>query len=287
MARTSKRRTGGKRSLGVVVLGLILLAVAFILPPEQREPIVDLARSLLQGTESPKGTDPPRSNGPQGTVTLAEGIPGSFETSKRLLYEEVHPDHRETFYCGCPYDSDRDIDLKRCGVTPRRSRARAERVEAEHVMPAYAIGMSLGCWEKDVCTDSDGKAFGGRECCYEKDDVFRAAHNDLHNLQPAVGEVNGDRSNMPFGEVTGEPREYGKCDMEVDTERDVVEPPPERRGDIARTYLYMASTYGLVLSSAERKQYERWSQEDPPDAWERKRNTRIAEIQGRANPFIK
>lgn len=33
---------------------------------------------------------------------------------------------------------------------------------------------------------------------------------DLHNLTPAVGELNGDRSNLPYGIVKGEPREYGE-----------------------------------------------------------------------------
>ncbi len=37
----------------------------------------------------------------------------------------------------------------------------------------------------------------------------------LHNLAPSVGELNGDRSNHPYGIVEDEPREYGACDFEV------------------------------------------------------------------------
>ncbi|MBK8327588.1 MAG: endonuclease [Moraxellaceae bacterium] len=41
----------------------------------------------------------------------------------------------------------------------------------------------------------------GRQCCESQDPVFETAHNDLHNLFPAIGEVNGDRSNYNWGMV--------------------------------------------------------------------------------------
>ena len=92
--------------------------------------------------------------------------------------------------------------------------------------------------------------------------------SDLHNLVPAVGELNGDRSNLPFSMIEGEPREYGACDFEVNLAADRVEPRPEVRGNIARTYFYMSSTYGLPISE------------------ERERNRRITAIQGNVNPFV-
>ena len=39
--------------------------------------------------------------------------------------------------------------------------------------------------------------------------------SDLHNLFPSIGEVNGDRSNYIFGEIPGESRVYGQCDIEI------------------------------------------------------------------------
>ena len=42
----------------------------------------------------------------------------------------------------------------------------------------------------------------------------------------------------------------------------------------------------LVFDDAHRALFDRWDTEDPPDAWERERNRRIAERQGNANPFI-
>ena len=64
---------------------------------------------------------------------------------------------------------------------------------------------------------------------------------DLYNLQPAIGEVNGLRSNYQIGEIDGEVREFGKCDVEIKNKK--VEPAPKIRGDIARTYLYMEYAY--------------------------------------------
>ena len=50
---------------------------------------------------------------------------------------------------------------------------------------------------------SDGTPFKGRKCCTKSgvDPAFMAAYTDPHNLFPAGGEVNGDRSAYPFGRV--------------------------------------------------------------------------------------
>lgn len=78
---------------------------------------------------------------------------------------------------------------------------------------------------------SDGTGYAGRKCCTRRgvDPAFMEAHNDLHNLLPAGGELNGDRSNHPFGAVDEEPRAYGECDFEVGGRPKVAEPPTSAR----------------------------------------------------------
>ena len=110
---------------------------------------------------------------------------------------------------------------------------------------------------------------------------------DLHNLTPAVGELNGDRSNTPYGIVEGEPRLYGECNFEIGGKPRVTEPREEVRGDAARIWLYMADTYKIKLSDTQRKMFEEWSAADPVDDWERLRDTRIWAAQGNRNPFVK
>ena len=109
---------------------------------------------------------------------------------------------------------------------------------------------------------------------------------DLHNLVPAVGEINGDRSNYRFGTISGKRRRYGACDFEVDFKGRVAEPRPEIRGDIARIYFYMAATYGIRLSRRQRRLFEAWGRQDPVDAGELERERRIGEIGGAGNLFV-
>ena len=163
-------------------------------------------------------------------------------------------------------------------------------IEAEHIFPAAQFGHFRPCWRSPrdfpECVKSDGKTLSGRQCCERVDPVFNAAHNDLFNLVPAVGEVNGQRSDYNWGMIPSEKREFGTCNMEVDSSIRRVEPPESVQGDIARTMLYMADTYGFNLSRQDEQLFTAWSRQDPPDAWEIERNRRIKAIQGRGNRFV-
>ena len=90
---------------------------------------------------------------------------------------------------------------------------------------------------------------------------------DLYNLQPAIGEVNGLRSNYQIGEIEGEVREFGKCDIEIKNKK--VEPAPKIRGDIARTYLYMKNAYPkyVIFNQNLKILIKKWDETDPVDEW--------------------
>ena len=109
----------------------------------------------------------------------------------------------------------------------------------------------------------------------------------MHNLVPAIGEVNGLRSNYPYRFIVGEKREFGTCDMEI--ENKTAEPPVEVRGNIARIYFYMNSAYpGMGIINDENEcLFKTWDQEDPVDAWECERQGRIEALQGNKNPYVK
>jgi len=109
---------------------------------------------------------------------------------------------------------------------------------------------------------------------------------DLHNLVPAIGEANGDRSNYSFAMLEGEPRAYGSCDFEVNFKARKAEPAPEVRGNIARTYFYMRDQYGLKISKKQTQLFHAWSKLDPVDDWEVIKNKRITEVQGNTNPYV-
>lgn len=213
--------------------------------------------------------------------------PKTFSTTKKVLYNDVYNGHKKTFYCGCKFTSTNKVYLGTCNAEPRKNVSRAKRLEAEHVFPASHFGQHRQCWQQKLCTDSKGNKYGGRKCCNKIDPVFKTAHNDLHNLFPVIGEINGDRSNYNWGMIPGEKQSYGQCDIEVDSSIRRAEPPDNVKGNVARVYLYMSETYGIRLSDQSKQLYQAWNKLDPVDSWEEERNKRIKEAQGNTNRFIK
>ena len=212
----------------------------------------------------------------------------SFNKSKKLLLTKVYYDHRTTFYCGCTFNSKKKI-TSRNGYIPVKDNARAYRLEWEHAVPAHAFGQSFKEWRQGHpnCVNRKGKAFKGRSCAEKTNHLFRYMQADMYNLYPAVGEINGLRSNFSYAMIPGEPRRFGNCDMEIEERK--AEPPDHIRGDIARTYFYMNWAYPGhgIISRKNRKLFEAWDKSDPIDYWERERALRIRGIQGNNNPFIK
>lgn len=197
----------------------------------------------------------------------------SFEKAKELL-KEVYSGHNETFYCGCDYIQ-KDPDLASCGLTPRKNPNRADRIEIEHVVPAAELGGMRACWSS-----------GGRSECNKTDEFFVQMTSDLHNLVPAIGEVNGDRSNFKFGLIPGEERSYGACNFEIDFKHDIAEPSEDVMGNIARTYFYMRDRYGLRIEYDQLEMFNHWILIDPVDEWELERDKRIGQIQGNRNCYV-
>lgn len=220
------------------------------------------------------------------------------------LYVEHSP--KRDVYCGCPFSPDPGhglrVDLAACGYEAVHDPARAERIEWEHAVPAAKFGRTFAAWREgdDRCVDGHGKRFRGRSCARLASPEFARIEADLHNLFPAVGEVNGLRGDLPMGlldppEAGGKtPREspkqvirFGQCTSRV--EGAFFLPRSEVHGDVARAYKYMDASYPErhILDDAHRALMDAWDAEDPPDDWERERNRRIEELQGNANPFIR
>lgn len=207
----------------------------------------------------------------------------SFSKSKELA-KDIYTDNQITFYCGCNYQTKEKKLIPNwdsCDYFPRNEytksgkvNSRSLRIEWEHVMPAWFFGHGMKCWKN-----------GGRKAC-KKDNQFEKMEADLHNLVPAIGEINGDRSNFSFANIDGEKRVYGACDFEINFQNRVVEPREAIQGDIARIYFYMSETYNLSLTKKLKKMLNNWSKLDPVDQKELERNSKIFRIQGNSNPFV-
>jgi deoxyribonuclease-1 len=200
--------------------------------------------------------------------------PSSFHKAKKILYTQIYDNQGKTFYCGCNW-SKKKVDLASCDYKIRKNKKRALRTEAEHIVPAYYLAMLTPEGRKCWAEGTKLKGTSGRKYCLATNKKFKKAHNDLMNLVPAIGEINGDRSNYRFAMLQGEPRNYGSCDMEINRKAKKTEPPEHVRGDIARIYFYMRDKYGLQLSKQTTKLMQIWNKQDPMDKVERLRINRI------------
>ena len=60
----------------------------------------------------------------------------------------------------------------------------------------------------------------------------------MHNLQPSVGEVNGDRGNFMYSQWNGGEGQYGQCAAKVDFKEKSCRTTSAYASAIARTFLY-------------------------------------------------
>lgn len=220
------------------------------------------------------------------SLLFSFSLSSDFSKSKKTLLKKVYYDHKVTFYCNNPYyiDIENGKEVTRIykddsKYTPYRPitkkgklNVRAIRVEWEHIMPAENFGRQLKCW-KD----------GGRKNC-KKDEKFSTMEADMHNLVPAIGEINADRSNYRYN--WGDPTKYnyGKCPFEVDSKKVYV--GSEQRGFIARAYLYMADRYNIKLSEGQQILMDSWNSLYPPSDWELIRHNRIQQLTNTTNKYI-
>ena len=98
--------------------------------------------------------------------------------------------------------------------------------------------------------------------CYNREHSFpknwfasaSPMYTDLFHIYPTDGKVNGERSNYPYGTVSSPTytssngSKKGNCSYPGYTGT-VFEPIDEYKGDIARTYFYMATRYENLIAS--------------------------------------
>lgn len=211
-------------------------------------------------------------------------------TEAKKIARIVWSENRETFYCGCHYDRHGNIDYKSCSYLPVDKR-KSKRISWEHVVPASWYGKTLDCWTHGQCIKNNGKTYTGRDCCRKVDPKFREMEADLHNLVPAIRELNIQRQNYPYAELsalhkTCEANTQNCCHFYVDTKRQLAEPRDEVKGMAARITLYMAKKYNIPLDSNEKHLLNEWNVRFAPSRWERRWHQQVSAIQGDVNPFI-
>ena len=212
----------------------------------------------------------------------------SFNKAKRYLEKDVYYDHRVTFYCQAEFDAKKNVTLPD-GFMTEKHKNRAKRVEWEHVVAAENFGRAFVEWREGdpKCVNNKGQSFKGRRCAEKVNKTYRFMQADMYNLYPAIGSVNAARQNYNFQMLTHAQSDFGSCQVKIEGRR--VEPPERARGQIARSYFYMAYSYRPFFKMS-RQQYhlmKAWDKIYPVDAWECKRAKRIESIQKNENVFVK
>lgn len=159
-------------------------------------------------------------------------------------------------------------------------------LEWERVVPARYFGAQRACWVTGdtKCFKADGTPFAGRECCVLVDLRFRRMEADLHNLIPAVS-----KATSPSNKLVNIPDEapvHTSSGVDVGRTVRVLGEPDQTPGHVARIWLYMAETYSIKISTAERAMFEERTRAEPVDEWERLRNRRIEAVQGNSNGYV-
>lgn len=131
------------------------------------------------------------------------------------------------------------------------------------------------------------------------------AYKDLYNLMPCQSKINSTKSNYPMGTVASGDRGNGWTKVGYGTDGNKYwEPADPWKGDFARGYMYMATTYqNFTWSGAAALQilqqgtyptlqkwaytlFIKWAKADRPDALEIQRNEDVYKIQGNRNPYV-
>ena len=171
-------------------------------------------------------------------------------TLKKHFWGDLYKEGGTTFYCKKPFTKKNIL------------------ITSSHI---YSSG-----WVRDHL------ACGTPRQCRNENEQYRQITSDLHNIVPADARFELKRKNSRFG-IVGDEVEKEACDFRRSFQ--LLQPPEDIKGDIARAILYMHTSYQLPIMGRI-EDLKRWSQEDIPSEEEIERNKKINEIQGNENIYI-
>jgi len=217
----------------------------------------------------------------------ALSAPNNFGVAKTALKEKVYLKKSRTFYCDCEYQK-QTVKLKDCKLNTKHFKKRQTRLEWEHIVPVAAFGHSFKEYReyKTLCARKGKRALSPRKCASKLNPLFREMEGNVHNLVPAVGAINALRSHFSFKNL-GEKAEL-LCEKGMRLLDRKVEPPKNRKGDVARIYLYMNEKYPNrgIVSKANQSLFSGWNLIDPVDNDECLLHELKSKIQADSNPFV-
>lgn len=215
-------------------------------------------------------------------VVFAHSLPLMTPKSKKeteMTALVIYSASPYSFFCHTPFSSTGTIVTQDC---PNCLNSETK-IKWLQVVPPSFFAKDLTCFKEKLCANQKGKWYKGQSCCEKKSPIYKIMNRDLFNLvpeAPQIAKLRGRYKLIPLDiQTTG-------CALKLDKKSKTLYVNPALMGFISRTYLYMADTYSLDISDADRKEYLVWHKAYPPSEWEILRNAKIKAIQGNENLYI-
>ena len=167
------------------------------------------------------------------------------------FYVDARPSQATDIYCGLRFTVDPNNPDK-CPATW---------LSLKHAFPADWMADVFGCANRTECRQHPDAATKER---------FNHAEGDLHNLLPALKNLNSARGKRLFSDLPGrETREVTigtktfTCDFQL--EGNFVEPRRIAKGNLARGILYMCAEYDFPVDPNMLETLKRWNRSDRPN----------------------
>jgi len=225
-----------------------------------------------------------------------------FNNATKQLMNNIYKNNNiqnKTIYCQAKFKNKIILNFEQYTNNFNISR---KGLEWEHIVPAQNFGKNFIEWTYGD-TKCIEKNIYGRDCAKTINIQYQYMQSDLYNIYPAIGFINAKRSNFHFKD--GDTRitqvitfannlfnenksEFGKCSILIDKKEKTVIPPNYAKGIIARTYLYMDSTYRKYrLTTKQRNLFSKWNKAYPVTQEECHRAKLISKLQGNHNKIVK
>ena len=182
----------------------------------------------------------------------------NYNKARDVFWNKLYPKGNWTIYCGVRFNN-------------RKETVDGRKLSIEHVYPQSWVSKAMGCNSVSSCRKTNKK--------------FNYAVADLHNMYPALRNVNSSRGNSLLSIIEGESWKYKDCDFE--RIKGMTEPREIARGNLARSILYMSSEYNLPIPEEMISIVSEWDKNDPVSTHELRRNNIIYKLQSTKNKHIR
>ncbi len=182
-------------------------------------------------------------------VILSSSLYASNTLQQNL--QIISADHPLSFYCGCRFDDKQNIIGKRC---------------------PHKLDPSRVTWRSFLSVDAT-------QLLKPTKTRLNQIGLDMQAVQPLVSEQLVLPKGYRFG-LVGQNAKPGLCDVLLDHNAKIMEPPKHKKGDIARILFYLHDRYGFKLDHSEIDLLLNWQNSDPVDSWEADRNYWVGIVQG-------